>query len=314
MYQQNASQVLGFTMLSTLGALDSFTNGLNISVNRRLAAGALTSGTGNLINSGGALAYVMTSADCNSNNVSLYFAAPGDVPLAFTFMTTPANPYNAVSFGLSTLDSAVSTRLGGGDSRLNTLDSAISTRLSGGDARLNTLDSAISTRLSGGDTRLNTLDSAISTRLAGNASQLLNMDTAVSTRMATYAQPAGFLAATFPGTVGDATAASQTTVNNNVLAVNTLIGPAGAGLTAIALNSIQRNGIADAVLDRDYALGSDASTHSLRNATRFLRNSWTLSSSTGTLTVMKEDQSTPAWTGTPGTTAGANPVTSNVTT
>lgn len=296
MYQQNASQVIHFSMVTTLGALDSFTNGLNVSINRRLGAGALTSGTGNLINSGGALAYVMTSADCNSNQVGLHFGAPGDVPASFTFMTTPANPYNATSFGLANLDSAVTTRL------------------SGGDARLNTLDSAISTRLSGGDTRLNTLDSAISTRLAGNAPQLLNMDTAVSTRMATYAQPTGFLAATFPAAVGDATAASQTTINNNVSSITTLIGPAGAGLTAIALNSIQRNGIADAVLDRDYALGSDASTHSLRNATRFLRNSWTLSSSTGTLTVMKEDQVTPAWTGTPGTTPGANPVTSNVTT
>lgn len=314
MYQQNASQVIHFSMVTTLGALDSFTNGLNVSINRRLGAGALTSGTGNLINSGGALAYVMTSADCNSNQVGLHFGAPGDVPASFTFMTTPANPYNAVSFGLSTLDSAVSTRLSGGDSRLNNLDATISSRLASADTRLNTLDSAISTRLSGGDTRLNTLDSAISTRLAGNASQLLNMDTAVSTRMATYAQPTGFLAATFPSAVGDATAASQTTINNNVSSITTLIGPAGAGLTGIALNSIQRNGIADAVLDRDYALGSDASTHSLRNATRFLRNSWTLSSSTGTLTVFKEDQATPAWTGTPGTTAGAAPVTSNVTT
>lgn len=44
-----------------------------------------------------------------------------------------------------------------------------------------------------------------------------NLDVPVSTRMATYTQPAGFLAAIFSATVGDATAANQTTIYNNVL-------------------------------------------------------------------------------------------------
>lgn len=39
-----------------------------------------------------------------------------------------------------------------------------------------------------------------------------NLDAAVSSRMATYTQPTGFLAATFPTSVGDATAANQSTI------------------------------------------------------------------------------------------------------
>ncbi len=44
-----------------------------------------------------------------------------------------------------------------------------------------------------------------------------NLDATISSRMAAYTQPTGFLAATFPTTVGDATAANQSTINTNVL-------------------------------------------------------------------------------------------------
>jgi hypothetical protein len=59
--------------------------------------------------------------------------------------------------------------------------------------------------------------------------RLAHLDADVSSRMATYAQPTGFLAATFPATVGDATAASQTTILARLGAftgsgVNTILG------------------------------------------------------------------------------------------
>lgn len=70
-----------------------------------------------------------------------------------------------------------------------------------------------------------------------------NLDVAVSSRMATYTQPTGFLAASFPSAVGDATAASQVTINNNVIAVPgntwdvTLASHLTPGSTGAALNA-----------------------------------------------------------------------------
>lgn len=367
MYQQNASQVLGFTMVTTAGAADSTVAVANVSVNRILGAGALTSGTGNLINSTrGAFVYVMSSADCNANNVSFYFQAPGDVPLSFTFPTRLGNVYDqntgglgnldtavstrASAFSSANLDTAVSTRLAGNDPRLNTLDTAVSTRLAGNavnfglldtsistrlgglDPRLNTLDTAVSTRLSGGDARLNTLDTAISTRFAGNAfnfpafldtsvstrlgaldPRLNTLDTAISTRM-----PAG---GSFPAL--DTAVSTRLAGNDPRLAtldtaistrMKTFVVPpnfavfsiSGDGQVTVTQN--QLTSIANIVLDADLALGSDANTRSPRNAFRFLRNAWTLAA--GTLTVFKEDDATPAWTATVGTTPGADPVTS----
>lgn len=67
------------------------------------------------------------------------------------------------------------------------------------------------------------------------------------------------------------------------------------------------NDIADAVLKRDMSAVSGEASRSLLNAIRVLRNKWTVSS--GTLTVTKEDDSTSAWTAAVTGTAGADPIT-----
>jgi len=80
----------------------------------------------------------------------------------------------------------------------------------------------------------------------------------------------------------------------------------------VSLSAAELNSIADALLNRDMAAGTDTNTHSPRNALRFLRNTWSISGTT--LTVTKEDQVTSAWTATVGTTPGVNPITSNTAT
>lgn len=65
--------------------------------------------------------------------------------------------------------------------------------------------------------------------------------------------------------------------------------------------------IADAILNRDFASVSDTNARTLLNAARFLRNKYSVSGST--LTVTKEDDTTSAWTATLTTDAGADPVT-----
>lgn len=67
--------------------------------------------------------------------------------------------------------------------------------------------------------------------------------------------------------------------------------------------------IADAILKRDWTAVSGEAARSVLNALRFLRNKWSISGTT--LTVTKEDDSTPAWTGTVTTDAAADPITAN---
>ena len=75
----------------------------------------------------------------------------------------------------------------------------------------------------------------------------------------------------------------------------------------VQLNNL--NEVADAVLGRDFASVSGAAARSLLNAARFLRNKWSISA--GTLTVTQEDDTTSAWTAALTTDAGANPVTAS---
>ena len=69
---------------------------------------------------------------------------------------------------------------------------------------------------------------------------------------------------------------------------------------------------ADALLNRDMATGTDSGSptvRTVRQALRFLRNKWSISGTT--LTVTKEDDATASWTSTVATTPGADPVTGN---
>jgi len=63
---------------------------------------------------------------------------------------------------------------------------------------------------------------------------------------------------------------------------------------------------ADALLDRDMGAGADTQTRSPRNAFRFIRNGF--STSGATLTVLKEDDTTPAYTRTLTTDPAAEPI------
>jgi hypothetical protein len=70
--------------------------------------------------------------------------------------------------------------------------------------------------------------------------------------------------------------------------------------------------IADAILDRDMSTGTDSGSTTVRTprqALRFLRNKWSISGTT--LTVTKEDDTTASWTSSLTATAGANPITAS---
>lgn len=77
--------------------------------------------------------------------------------------------------------------------------------------------------------------------------------------------------------------------------------------SGFALTTTEHNNIADALLKRDWTAVTGEAARSALNALRFLRNKWSVSA--GTLTVTEEDDLTTAWTGTVTTDAAANPVT-----
>ena len=87
---------------------------------------------------------------------------------------------------------------------------------------------------------------------------------------------------------------------------------ATGAIDADALAADAGNEIADAVLARDIGSGSGAGTldeRTVRSALRFIRNKWSISGAT--LTVTKEDDASTAWTAAVTTNASADPVTGN---
>ena len=83
-----------------------------------------------------------------------------------------------------------------------------------------------------------------------------------------------------------------------------------AALAALTIPTATEN--ADALLARDIGSGSGAGTlneRTVRAALRFIRNKWSISGST--LTVTKENDSDTAWTAAVSTSAGADPVVGN---
>lgn len=103
---------------------------------------------------------------------------------------------------------------------------------------------------------------------------------------------------------GDSTAADNMEADYDGTGYNKSASTIG---TATALSSTERNNIADALLKRDWTAVTGEAARSVLNALRFVRNKWSISGTT--LTVTKEDDSTSAWTATVTTDAAADPVT-----
>lgn len=115
----------------------------------------------------------------------------------------------------------------------------------------------------------------------------------------------GNITGNLSGSVGSVTG----NVGGNVVGSVATIGAAGIADSSLAASA--QNAIADAILDRNMAAGSDSGTddtanRTVRQALRALRNKVTVSA--GTATVTKEDDTTTSWTAAVTTTSG-NPMT-----
>lgn len=102
----------------------------------------------------------------------------------------------------------------------------------------------------------------------------------------------------FVDAVGSGTGITAVGVGTvSILATQGISGP---------LDSSEKNSIADALLKRDMSAVTGEASRSFLNCLRFIRNKWSISSST--ITVTKEDDTTPAWTATLSTDATAVPI------
>lgn len=104
---------------------------------------------------------------------------------------------------------------------------------------------------------------------------------------------------------GQGNAGAFADINGDI--TGSISGVAAGGIDTTTFTSGALNAIADAVLKRDWSGLTGEASRSLLNALRFLRNKWSISGTT--LTVTKEDDATSAWTATLSTDAAADPVT-----
>lgn len=123
--------------------------------------------------------------------------------------------------------------------------------------------------------------------------------------------PAALVSGRMDASVGAVAANAITAAGIADGAIDAATFAAGA-IDAAAISADAGAEIADAILNRDMSTGTDSGSptvRTMRQALRFLRNKWSISGTT--LTVTKEDDSTSSWTSELTGTAGADPVTAS---
>lgn len=283
-YIQNASQEIGFAMVTTAGAADA---AATVAARRILDGVGFTSCIGNIINRGaGGYSLIADSSDVNGRTVSLFFTASGDVPIMYTFATQPGvvltqgSNINA-TFNGSILGSLLGNVQGGvGGNVLGSVQGNI-----GGNV-LGNLNGSVAGNVTGsvgsvaGNVGGNVVGSVGS--VAGN----VNGDVLGSVR----------------GNVGGSV------LLNVVGNVNGSVGSiAVGGILATSFTTAALNAIADAMLDRNMATGVDSGSNSVRTVRQALRTSRNKVDTVNGI-VYKEDDTTTSYTFSI-TTAAGNPIT-----
>ena len=198
---------------------------------------------------------------------------------SYTAPLDAAGTRSAVGLASANLDTQLGALPTAAENADAVWDEALSGHLSAGST-----GEALNAAGAAGDPWTTSLPGAYSSGQAGHIIGTY-LDAAISTRLATSGYTAPLSAS---GT-------------------RTALGLASADLDAqlAALPTATEN--ADALLNRDMSAVSDTNSRSPLNALRHIRNKWSVSGTT--LTVTKEDDTTTAWTATVTTNAGADPIT-----
>lgn len=310
---------------------------------RRSIDGTFAAGGGTITEDTGLGFYkcALSQADTNGNDLGFFFTATNAIPVCINVIATAADPTDAVRLGLSSLPNAAAEAAGGlytrgtgtgqiaqdaaGNVRVNVDTIKTNAVVNGGTITFPTNATLAST------TNITSATGITLTATTGLGNQTANITGTVTTvTNLTNAPTAGDLTATMKtsveNAVWDATAASHNTAGTTGNKLNSaasagdpwvtaLPGAYGAGSAGYIVGNNLNAAVgsvptatqnADALLKRDMSAVTGESARSPLNALRFLRNKWSVSA--GTLTVTKEDDATSAWTASISTDAAAVPI------
>jgi phage gp45-like len=228
-------------------------------------------------------------------------ATIGTSTLTQTQVTGGAYALNSASFAFNAALDLTTTQKASVNAEADTAlaDVGLTTTITGRiDAAVSTRSTLTQTQVTGGAYALNSASFAFNAAVPAAIADAV-WDEAISGHLAGGSTGAALNAAgsagdpwatVLPGAYGAGTAG---------LIVGTYLDMALSDLPTATEN-------ADALLNRDMSAVSDTNSRSPLNALRFLRNKWSLSGVT--LTVTKENDSTTAWDSTVSTSAGADPI------
>jgi hypothetical protein len=276
--------------------VDSATGGIKSGVSwtvRRCIDGTFAAATGTATEDGstGWYKFALSQADTNGNNIALNFTGTGAVPVTVNIVTTACDPTSA-AFGLSL---AKTTNITGfndiSEANVRTATGLASANL---DTQLGVIAADTTTDI---PATLATIAAYIDTEVAAIKAKTDNLpsDPADASDIATSFSAVSTALTTIAGYLDTEIAAIKSKTDNLPAA------PAAVGDIPTAVQN------ADVLLNRDFSAVSDTNARTLLNAARFLRNKFSISEST--LTVTKENDTTAAWTSTLTTSASAEPVT-----
>lgn len=277
-YKKNASQVIDFVMVTTAGVADAA--GVPI-CNRVLDNSTLTSTTGNIINKGsGAFALVAASADLNGNTVGLFFFASGDVPLCFTF-PTDGNPCDLNGNVLGNVTGSVGSVTGNLNGNvLGSVQGNIGGNVAGSVASVTGAVGSVTGAVG-----------SVTGNVGGNVTG--SVGSVVGAVGSVTGNVGGNVTGSVGSVLGNVNGNVLGSVQGNIGGSIAIIGVGAIGATSFTTAAL--NAMADAMLDRNMATGTDSgteTTRTVRQALRFNRNK--VDAVTGE--VFKEDDTTVSWT------------------
>jgi len=299
-----ASQVVGAQMVNaTTGA--AFTSTVTVYVTGDGGTQAL-GGTGSGVcthEGNGFHSYVPTQAETNYDHVAFTFIGTGAVPA--TVQLYPSFPQTGDSY--ARLGAPAGASIAADIATVDTVVDGIQTDLDNGTDGLGAIKA---------DTAAILVDTAEIGTAGAGLTQVALADGAVDAgAIATGAIASGSFAAGAINAAAIGAAAITSAkfgsgaITSTVIATNAIgasqIAPDAIGASELAADAVTE--IADGILKRDFSAVTGEAARSMLNALRFLRNKWTISGTT--LSVTKEDDSTSAWTSTISTTPSADPVT-----
>lgn len=313
-----ASQKIGIQMVSATDG-SAFTGSVTVYVTGDAGTQAAGSvGSGACTHEGnGYHTYAPAQAETNFDLIAFTFVGAGAVPSTIQVFTTFPQTGDSFARVGAPAGASIAADLAAIQADTDNLQSRIPAALVGGrmDASVGAMATDTVTAAALAADAVTEIQSGLATAaalstVAGYVDTEVAAIKAKTDNLPSDPADASDIASAF-GTVNSTLATIAGYIDTEVAAIKAKTDNLPASPAAVGdIPTAQQN--ADALLDRDMAAGADngsPTVRTVRQALRFLRNKWSISGTT--LTVTKEDDATASWTSTVATSAGADPVVGN---